>query len=98
MINVDLIVAGFDGISFDILKPSIKDKFNEKSYTVLQTRGGFHLLVDPHKVKCKINWYNYLTGFASCDVSGDNLIPIAGCTQGGYIPKLLKEEKQNAKE
>lgn len=58
----------------------------------LMTRGGFHLLVELSKLKdeFKSSWFNNISKIAKVDVSGDNMIPIPGCIQGGVVPKLLK--------
>jgi hypothetical protein len=64
---------------------------NHESYSILDTRSGFHLLVDPSRVedRFKRTWHRSLTSISQCDVTGDNLIPVAGCTQGGFMPRLL---------
>jgi len=79
----------FDDVQFNDL-PVLKYIINREAFDVLNTRGGFHLLVRPDKVteEFKNNWYKNLTAIPQCDVSGDNMIPIAGCTQGGYTPWL----------
>jgi len=80
----------FDGVNFCELYDTIANVVNMDACTVLNTRGGFHLLVDPVKVNDRFtcNWYKKLSSLPSCDVSGDNLIPVAGCTQGGFMPML----------
>jgi hypothetical protein len=72
-------------------------RINIEAYHVLQTRGGFHVLVESKKVSYEFNnhWHNDLrTGLQlfSKDVNnlGDNMIPIPGCTQGGFIPHFIK--------
>lgn len=82
----------FDGVSFnEWMKLFLTDKINHDAYTVLETRGGFHLLVEPTKVsdEFKNTWYKALTAIPQCDVAGDNLVPVAGCAQGGFVPRLL---------
>ena len=68
-------------------------------YELLETRGGYHVLVKPAKVKAHNktgkdliphNWYKVIQEHFPVDVSGDNMIPVAGCTQGGFMPKFLK--------
>ena len=67
----------------DIVK---SDVINIDALTVLRTRGGFHLLVDPEKVtgNYRARFYTGLGKFA--DQTGDNMIPVVGCTQGGFTP------------
>jgi hypothetical protein len=62
---------------------------NPEAITVLDTRGGFHVLVELAKVapEFKKSWYNKMVA-AGCDVRGDNLMPVPGCIQGGFIPSL----------
>ena len=62
---------------------------NWDAVTVLRTRGGAHLLVDPNKVQqeYKKKFYQGLARFA--DQTGDNMIPVPGCTQGGFVPHFL---------
>lgn len=62
---------------------------NMDATKILKTRGGFHLLVDPAKVeqKYKNSFYKDLSQFA--DQTGDNMIPVPGCTQGMFIPHFI---------
>ena len=82
----------FDDVTFSEIESAINCFLNRDAYEVLVTRGGFHLLVDPNKVEEKYRklWHQGLSGFQSCDVKGDNLIPVPGCTQGGFVPCLIK--------
>lgn len=80
-----------------------------RSYTVLETRGGFHLLVDPIKAssiqewpaklrdnaaaeKRTSKWYVNIKNRFDVDNAGDQLMPIPGCTQGGFTPRFLNLE------
>jgi hypothetical protein len=60
--------------------------------SVIQTRGGYHFLVNQSAVKEKLidspSWYMYLKNRA--DVVGDCLSPIPGTYQGGYCVRLIK--------
>lgn len=82
-------------LDFDIdYKPfdaSQLDQFiNRDCVDILETRGGYHILVrlKDNKPEYKSKFYN---GIKSLDVDqvGDQLIPIPGCTQGGFIPKFI---------
>jgi hypothetical protein len=70
----------------------IKDCINEKCLTFIKTRGGFHALVELNKIDniYKNTWYNNIKGIEGCDVRGDNLLPVPGCTQGEFIPYFIK--------
>jgi len=90
---------------FDFAKPNEGKLFhdfkyydtfiNKDAYHVLETRGGYHLLVNPNKVKEEFKkiWHKKVSEMPGCDVKGDNLIPIPGCTQGGFCPKFGTEFK-----
>jgi hypothetical protein len=67
----------------------IKSYINADAITWLKTRGGLHCLVNPDKVeeKYKKTFYQKLSMFA--DQTGDNMIPVPGCTQGMFIPHFV---------
>jgi hypothetical protein len=58
--------------------------------TIIETRGGYHFLIDPEKVnpEYETKWYQMLAKYA--DQTGDNMIPVPGCTQGMFIPHFIK--------
>lgn len=65
-------------------------------YKILETRGGFHLIVDIAKTSeltkgvVSNKWYQLLQSIPGCDVSGSNgLTPVPGCTQGGFVPRMV---------
>lgn len=64
---------------------------NYDAITCIQTRGGCHILVNHELINSnyKTSWYNSLKGLEPDNV-GDTLIPIPGCYQGGFIPKIIK--------
>jgi len=84
----------FDGIAVESILDDIKQMINMDCLHFLQTRGGFHLLVELSKIKeeYKNAWYNKITSISGMDVRGDNMIPIPGCYQGGYMPKFFNHE------
>jgi len=63
---------------------------NRNCLDILETRGGYHILVRLKDIKpeFKSKFYN---GFKTLNVdqTGDLLIPIPGCTQGGFVPKFI---------
>jgi len=83
----------FDGVEFS--EEMFEGRINRKAYRVLVTRGGFHLLVQPSLISYQHTktWYQALSNFQECDVTGDNLIPVAGCTQGNFVPFLLEKSQ-----
>lgn len=66
-----------------------KDIINISACNFIQTRGGFHLLVKISDIESKYTkkWHQGLSKLGA-DVKGDNLVPVVGCIQGGFIPKL----------
>lgn len=64
---------------------------NPDACTFLKTKGGFHLLVSPDKVieHFKRTWYQEITKIPGCDIKGDNMIPVPGCTQGNFVPYFI---------
>lgn len=80
----------FDDKTVDELKEQLKDVLNEDCYQILQTRGGCHLLVKNKAIDTKYvkTWYNKMKELGA-DVTGDNLIPVPGTFQGGFIPTFI---------
>lgn len=82
----------FDNVSIDVVKEKINGNINEDCLTYVKTKNGFHLLVEVTKIQneFKKNWYNILTSIEGCDIRGDNLLPVIGCTQGNFTPYFIK--------
>ena len=36
------------------------------------------------------NWHQQVTQLYPCDITGDQMMPVPGCTQGGFTPKFIK--------
>jgi hypothetical protein len=81
----------FDDISLERLLELVEGKVNINALHILQTRGGFHLLIEISKVeeKYKKTWYNNLTSLVEVDIKGDQMIPVPGCIQGMFTPKFI---------
>ena len=80
----------FDGVTAAETVPRIAEFLNLDAVEVLETRGGFHALVrldavDPSLVK---TWHRQMSALPGVDIKGDNMIPVPGCTQGGFNPLL----------
>ena len=74
------------------LKPWVFERVgNTANVKVIETRGGYHVLVDPSTVEepFKKNWYQELAKHPHTDQTGDQLIPIPGCTQGDFMPNFV---------
>jgi hypothetical protein len=67
----------------------LKGYVNPEAVQWLQTRGGYHMLINPSKIeeKFKNSFYNNISNYT--DQSGDNMSPVPGCTQGDYIPHFI---------
>ena len=70
----------------------LKKLINVEAFNILVTKNGLHILVEHDKVdvEYKKSWYLKIAALDNCDIKGDNLIPVAGCTQGEFSPYLLK--------
>lgn len=84
----------FDSLSYDIFCTNVLGKaINIEACTVVQTRSGLHVLVVPSRVHkfFEKNWYTDLRTFIPEEdkAIGDILLPVPGCTQGNFIPKVL---------
>jgi hypothetical protein len=81
----------FDGVDYAQVMAQVATAINLDAVRTLQTRGGFHLLVELSKIQKQYekSWYNQISAINGCDVRGDNLIPVVGCTQGGFVPHFL---------
>lgn len=58
---------------------------------IIETHGGFHILVELDKVTEKM-WYKNFTTIKhpmfDVTMNGDNMIPLCGCVQSTFIPRL----------
>ena len=62
----------------------------KEAVTLIQTRGGCHLMIDANKVKSEHkNWHPMIVKQIQCDQTGDLMIPIVGCCQGGFVPSFF---------
>lgn len=79
-----------DKSTFDV--KTIFKYINKDAVTLIETRGGYHVLIEVKKIdeKYKKSFYQDLRRFS--DVEGDCFIPIPGTIQGGFKVKILKNE------
>ncbi len=77
-----------DGTELSVIMGGLEGNVNLDACRILNTRGGYHVLVETLKIKPEYKnlWYRGLSGISGCDVKGDNLIPVVGCTQGDFVP------------
>lgn len=80
---------------FEEYKNHISKYINLDACTFIQTRGGYHCLINMWAVKDKYTnlWHNGFTKNKFKDVqvmaNSDGLIPMVGGYQGGFVPKLV---------
>jgi hypothetical protein len=81
----------FDNVDYDEVISNVAQFINLDCVKSLKTRGGFHLLIELSKMEKQFEktWYKNIISLEGCDVRGDNLIPVVGCTQGNFIPYFI---------
>ncbi len=81
-----------DGVKWVDVRDEIYSLINSKCLHILNTRGGFHILVELGKIDpvFEKNWYKNLKSLPYVDIAGDNMIPVPGTYQGGYTPNFEK--------
>lgn len=81
----------FDNVDRVTTVAQIKQYINFDCVKVLETRGGFHVLVKLSDIDnvFKKSWYKNITSLPGVDIRGDNLIPVPGCTQGMFTPHFV---------
>lgn len=79
----------------EIIKLDLSNIINFDYLHIIETIGGFHILIELDKIekKYKNSWYqnmfNYKNDLYNITMNGDNLIPLVGCFQGGFTVKKL---------
>jgi len=92
--------ANFVTFDIDVDNPLIKansEQFDQvielvgrEAVSLIKTRGGYHLLVEPKKVVSEIkNWHPRIVEITQPDQTGDILSPIPGCVQGGHTVQMV---------
>ncbi len=73
----------FDYTTIEEMSQKIEEIINKESINYIETKNGFHLLVDIEKLDAnpKKNYYNKLSKLANVDIKGDELCPCPGCCQ-----------------
>lgn len=80
----------------DTLKANIGSIINRDALTVVNTNGGFHILVELEKItpEFKKSWYKTLStlnlyNLFEVMMNGDGLLPVPGTYQGGFTPHFV---------
>lgn len=70
---------------------------NREAVTLIRSRGGFHCLIEYEKINehLKNKWYRGINSMGNdlYDITmngSGNLLPVVGCTQGGFVPYFFK--------
>lgn len=81
-----------EGEELEKAKSLIPNVVNMDAVTLLQTRGGIHCLIDPNKVQkeFKNKFWKGMTEIPGVDQTGDGMIPVPGCCQGGFVPHFIQ--------
>lgn len=80
----------FDDVNPYDYEQRIAGILSKDTYSILKTRGGFHLLVRLCYSQFNKNWYKQLSALPKCDVRGTgNLTPVPGCCQGNFSPFFI---------
>lgn len=94
-IYFDIDIDFLEEKNFAIFISMISLFINPDCIQFVQTRGGFHALVKLNEIKeqFKNTWHKGFTQITFNDVgimmNSDGLLPIPGCFQGGFTPRLL---------
>ena len=81
----------FDNVETETVLAEVANYINMDCVKVLKTRSGLHLLVELAQIDKSFEktWHKNITQIAGCDLKGDNMIPVVGCTQGNFIPHFI---------
>lgn len=94
--NIDLTLLNH------IFPPVADSRFPDKPYTIIETRGGYHILINSGYAtaymrswnamqmrKREITWYNDIKSAYIVDQVQDQLLPVPGTIQGGFEVKFI---------
>jgi len=77
----------------DVSLYKVKEFLGETPTKVIETRGGYHVLIDVQNIDKTISktWYYNVKNFLgeNLDQGGDIMSPIVGTYQGGWTPKFI---------
>lgn len=74
----------------------VRSIVGQSAVTFIETRGGLHCLVEPAKVAPGVGWHQAITRQLDVDQTGDLLLPVPGCCQGGFVPRFRNDERDPA--
>lgn len=82
----------FDNVEIEPTLAKLNQIINLDCVKIMKTHSGFHLLVNLKSVRDEFSktWHQNMSKLPGVDVRGDNLLPVPGCVQGGYIPHFVE--------
>ena len=87
-----------DDKDVDLDEKWLDNEIGVGNYAIIETRGGFHIMVKPDNATefrranyGDNSWYKKIQDKYPVDQSGDQLIPVVGAFQGGFVPVLRKK-------
>lgn len=86
---IDFDIDITDEKHYDKVIKAISSEINLDAVVWLKTRGGIHCLVNPEKVEQRYKNSFYQKISKEADQTGDNMIPVPGCTQGMFVPHFI---------
>lgn len=87
------IYLDFDVDTKDFDFEKLKSIINLSCMDIVETRGGYHLLVRLAEIEpvYKKSFYQNIMKLG-VDQTGDQLLPVPGCVQGGFVPRFKQLE------
>lgn len=76
----------------DLIITTAMNALETMHFRIVETHGGYHLLVDNTKIdeSKKKSWYNGIVNSElNIDQKGDLMMPVVGCCQGDFTPKFI---------
>lgn len=88
---IDFDIDEKDPVRLTEIVHQIEQYVNKSAITMLSTRGGIHCLIDPAKIEdaFRKSFFQNIAAIPEVDQTGDQLIPVPGTFQGGYMPHFL---------
>lgn len=84
--NARYTIFDIDTKEFDF--NSLDNIINKDCLSVIETRGGYHILVKLDAIEEQYKRFYYPQLSKLSDQNGDLLSPVIGCTQGDFVPKF----------
>lgn len=92
---IDFDIDETEPMMLEITINKIRQLVNDSAIMWLKSRGGMHCMVNPNKVEeqYKRTFWKAIASLPNMDQTGDNMIPVVGCTQGDFTPHFVKPDE-----